>query len=235
VPVAGEGVADAHYFKSVADYIHLNPARAGLAGGGRGKLVEYPWSSLRYYPKGNPPKWQPLDRVLQAFKLSQARRGRVSYVAWLEARAANDGGRIGEDAMVALRRGWYLGEDGFKDKLLGLMDKAEAKLRKRSSLAGKAIRAHDQAEAERVIAVLGKKLGLPESAAELELLKKGDPRKVVCAALLKAVTAKSNEWIAKRLAMGHPASMSQLVHRMRREPKESKRLKGYEKILKSKD
>jgi len=45
----------------------------------------------------------------------------------------------------------------------------------------------------------------------------------------------SNGWIAERLAMGHPSSMSQLVHRMRREPKEGKRLKRYEKILKSKD
>ena len=35
VPVAGERAADAHYFKTVADYIHLNPARAGLAGGRR--------------------------------------------------------------------------------------------------------------------------------------------------------------------------------------------------------
>jgi hypothetical protein len=115
------------------------------------------------------------------------------------------------------------------------MDNAEAKLRKRSSLAGEAIRANDQAEVERVIAVLGQKLGLPESVAELELLKKGDLRIVACAALLKAVTAMINEWIAKRLAMGHPALMSQLVYRMRREPKESKRSKEYEKILKSKD
>ena len=34
VPVAGERAEDAQYFKSVADYIHLNPARAELAGGG---------------------------------------------------------------------------------------------------------------------------------------------------------------------------------------------------------
>ena len=48
MPVTGEKAADVHYFKSVADYIHLNPARAGLAGGNKGKLVDYPWSSLRH-------------------------------------------------------------------------------------------------------------------------------------------------------------------------------------------
>ena len=31
VPVHGEG-RDEHYFRAVADYIHLNPARAGMAG-----------------------------------------------------------------------------------------------------------------------------------------------------------------------------------------------------------
>lgn len=235
VPVSGERAADAHYFKNVADYIHLNPARAGLAGGKKGKLVDYPWSSLRHYPKGNPPPWQPLDRVLDAFRLSQERRGRVSYISWLEARAAQDGGKISEEAMEALRRGWYLGEDGFKDKLLGLLEKAGGKIRKKGSLAGDAIQAHNEKEAERIIRTIGSELELPESLEELMLLRKGDPRKVACAALVKARTTVSNGWIAERLAMGHPASMSQLVHQMRREPKEGKRLKRYEKILKSKD
>jgi len=69
----------------------------------------------------------------------------------------------------------------------------------------------------------------------LQLLKKSDPRKVICAAMVKARTSVSNEWIVQRLAMGHPASMSQGVHRMRRDVKASKKLLSYEKILKTKD
>ena len=46
VPVSG-GECDAWYFRIVADYIHLNPARAGLAGGNRGTLASYRWTSLR--------------------------------------------------------------------------------------------------------------------------------------------------------------------------------------------
>jgi hypothetical protein len=49
-------------------------------------LVAYPWSSLRHYPKGNAPEWQPLDRVLDAFRLNHERRGRAAYVSWLAAR-----------------------------------------------------------------------------------------------------------------------------------------------------
>jgi hypothetical protein len=235
VPVAGEGAADAHYFKSVADYIHLNPARAGLAGGSHGKLVDYPWSSLRHYPKGNPPSWQPMDRVLEAFRLSKDRRGRTSYLAWLEARANGHGGAINEEAMEALRRGWYLGEEGFKDKLLDLLDKTADKLRGKKSHAGDAVRAHHQVEAERIISILARDLGLPDSREELEQLKKSDARKVVCAALVKRRTSMSNEWIAERLAMGHPASMSQHVNRMRKEPKAAKRIIKHEQALKSKD
>lgn len=235
VPVAGEAAADAHYFKSVADYIHLNPARAGLAGGVHGKLAHYPWSSLRHFGRRKPPEWQPLDRVLETFRLSQNRRGRASYVAWLEARAAEHGGRIGDEAMEALRRGWYLGEDGFRDKLLGLLDKASDKVSKRGSRTGGAVRAHDRREAERIVAVLSAELGLPEPRAELALLKKSDPRKVICAALVKSLTAVDNDWVTGRLSMGHPASMSQLVHRLLRDPKAGKHLKKYEKILKTKD
>ena len=82
-----------------------------------------------------------------------------------------------------------------------------------------------QGEAERIISILAPDLGLPGSREELKHLKKSDPRKVVCAALAKRLTSASNGWIAERLAMGHPASMSQLVNRMRKEPKALKQLK----------
>ncbi len=235
VPVAGERAEDAHYFKSVADYIHLNPARAGLAGGEHGKLVDYPWSSLRHYRKGRVPEWQTLDRVLDSFRLSHERRGRVAYVSWLEARASNEGGRIEEKAMKAIRGGWYLGEEGFKDKLLGLIGKAGAKMIKRGSIAGAAVRAHDEGEAERIIRVVGTELGLPERAEELRTLRKGDPRKVICAALVKGNTSMNNDWLAKRLCMGHPAAMSQLVNRIRKDPKSLRTLKKHEKTFISKD
>ena len=86
----------------MADYIHLNPARAGLAGGDHGKLADYPWSSLRHYGRGSAPAWQPVERVLEAFKLSKDRRGRKSYLSWLEARASEHGVAINEEAMEAL-------------------------------------------------------------------------------------------------------------------------------------
>ena len=63
--------------------------------------------------------------VLKSFELAEDGRGRRAYVVWLEARAANDGGCISERAQAALRRGWYLGEESFRDRLLALVDKTK--------------------------------------------------------------------------------------------------------------
>jgi hypothetical protein len=185
--------------------------------------------------RGTTPERQPLDRVLDAFRLNHERRGRVAYVSWLETRAATDGGKIGEKAMEAIRGGWYLGEEGFKDKLLGLIDKASAKVTKRGSVAGAAIRAHGEGEAERIIHVIGTELGLPETIEELRALRKGDPGKVICAALVKASTSVTNEWLTARLCMGHPAAMCQLVSRARKDPKIQEILQKHEKTFQSKD
>ena len=53
------------YYGSLVDYIHLNPARAGIVSGRRGESVlDYPWSSLaRGYalPAGKRPQWLAAD------------------------------------------------------------------------------------------------------------------------------------------------------------------------------
>jgi len=138
---------------------------------------------------------------------------------------------------VCLSHGWrvHAWVEKFKDKLLGLIDKAGAKAMKRGSIAGAAVRARGEKEAERIIQAVGSKLGLPGSAEELQALRKGDPRKVICAARVKGNTSMSNDWLAKRLQMGHPAAMSQLVNRLRKDPAGLKTLKKYEKTFKSKD
>jgi putative transposase len=53
------------YFAAVADYIHLNPARAGLLGR-RGRLQRYRWSSFPAYlmPARERPVWLEVHHVL---------------------------------------------------------------------------------------------------------------------------------------------------------------------------
>ena len=45
--------------------------------------------------------------------------------------------------------------------------------------------------------------------------RKSSPEKVQLAALLKSATSVSNGWLAERLNMGEPASVSQFVRRFR--------------------
>lgn len=210
VPVNGSD-ADLHYFRIVADYIHLNPARAEMAGGRKGPLVGYVWSSLPYYAKGKNPEWMDTERVLRSFELAEDGRGRRAYVAWIEARAADPEGAIGEEAQAALRRGWYLGEETFRDKLLGMIDKAKGvKPSGRKSPQGP-MRDHGECEAERLIEVVGTTLGLPADDESLASLRKGDERKALLAAVLRRRTTVGTEWIAQRLHMGHAGSVSRSV------------------------
>ena len=210
VPVTGTD-ADAHYFRIVADYIHLNPARAGLTGGAQGPFARYKWSSVASYQKGNGPDWLVMERVLRAFELAQDGRGRRAYVAWLEARAANDEGKIDEAAMLAIRRGWYLGKETFKDRLLKLLDREAENAPSGRSRSGEVIREHGEKEASRMVRAGVKALGLPSGAAALRALPKSDERKILLACLLREKTSVSNEWIATRLSMGHPDSVSRMI------------------------
>jgi REP element-mobilizing transposase RayT len=211
VPVSGSD-SDPYYFRIVADYIHLNPARAGQTGGKRGPLTGYSWSSLGAYDKGRGPEWLVFDRVLRAFELARDGRGRRAYVAWLEARAANDGGAIDAAATKALKRGWYLGKESFKDRLLKLLEKPAARSRSGGAARGEGpARDRGEKEAGRLLAEGIRELGLPGDRKGLVGLKKSDPRKVKLATLLRAHTSVSNEWIAGKLAMGHPGSVSRLV------------------------
>ena len=218
VPVTGSE-ADSHYFRIVADYLHLNPARAGLAGDGKRTLSEYKWSSLPNYLKGRKPDWLVLDRVLRAFNLARDGRGRRAYVRWLEARAANDQGKIDEAAMKAIRRGWYLGKEIFKDRLLKLLDPSAEKAPSGRSHSGAEFRDHGEKEAARIVRAGLKELALSSGKVALSALPKSDERKVLLASLLRERTCVSNACIATRLGMGHPGSVSRMVSACRKNKK----------------
>ena len=96
-------------------------------------------------------------------------------------------------------------------------------------------RAHGESMAERIIGLVGAALELPRSMDELGALRKGDPRKLICAASVKAHTSMNNDWLAQRLCMGDPTAISQLLNRVRLDAKNRKILKMHGNIFKSKD
>lgn len=207
VPVEAES---AEYLQTVSTYIHLNPARAKLIRIGEQKLWEYPWSSYLSYVRQEPPEWLVTKRVLGSVRLGSG--DRKGYEAYMETRVLELGMKAGreelEAAWKALRRGWYVGEAGFK---VGLLARAKQLLlgKRRESSAGGAMRAHDQRQAERMLQIGTGLLGLDEG--KLAGMPKGQTEKQVLAWWLYGRTTVTRRWIAENLMMGYETRVSQAV------------------------
>jgi hypothetical protein len=65
---------------------------------------------------------------------------------------------------------------------------------------------------------------------ELAQLRKGDERKAILATFLRRRTAVSAAWIARRLRMGHPGSVSRQVGIVKRDRKIQKQVNELEKM-----
>jgi hypothetical protein len=206
-------------FEVVATYIHLNPERAGLIRVGEETLGRYRWSSYPWYlkPAGQGPPWLRRDRVLEALRLTE--KNRRGYAAYMESRVLELGLKAGrrdlEEQWRALRRGWYVGGEGFFEQLKEKLGALVAG-KKRESHSGGARRTHGETAARKLV-VKGL-AALELSQSELEDLPKGAPEKTVLAWWLRERTTVSLRWIGEMLAMGHYTRVTQAVSRMSRKP-----------------
>jgi len=224
---------DGSYFKIVADYIHLNPVRAGWVGGTTArKLRSWRWSSFPSYAGGKVPEWLETGRVLRAFQLSEDRRGGRAYGGYLEARVKDPESAINDAALGELRRGWVLGEKSFVETVLAALGGQELTARKgKGSVGGEAVKAHDEQEAERLATAALGLLGLPDAAEQLAGRGRWLQAKAVIAALIRKRTGVGNRWIARRLGMGQESSVIRAVRRIKENAAEARKIEDLEKQL----
>ena len=189
------------YLRAVCDYVHLNPARAGLVAAPE-PLENYPWSSYpAYLQPALRPEWLRCDRLLGEHGLDgESRRNRLEFARRLEARRDEPSAAADDD----IRRGWRFGGEDFMARLL---DQLEGE-------AGEHHRAVERTEteegkAERIIREALAGLGWPEEM--LAQKRKSDANKVALARQLRAETAVSLKWIAARLQMGTWTHVSNLL------------------------
>ena len=109
------------YLKTVCDYVHLNPARAGLLATDE-RLLAYPWSSLPSYlaAPAHRPRWIRTDRLLGAHGIQQdtpAERWEFERRMEVRRRAEAD-----DSAWEALENEWCMGSDEFKAAILEEME-----------------------------------------------------------------------------------------------------------------
>lgn len=191
------------YFRTVCEYVHLNPVRAKLLAPDQ-PLRDYAWSSLPEYLKPPTRRWQWLrvDRLLGETGLSKdSKAGRREFERQLEARRRREGG--GEE-WAAIRRGWFFGAEELKQELL-----AQAAERVGAQHYGAERQEIGESKAERLVREELKKLFWTEQ--DLTQRRKGDPGKVRIARRLRQETTMTLAWIAQRLRMGAWTHVSNLL------------------------
>jgi len=204
------------YFRTVADYIHLNPVRAGLVGGDtKLKLNSYVWSSASFYGRKSPPWWLETGRVLEEFELSADKSGARSYASYLEARCVNKAALVNDESLKILRRGWCVGSVSFRKKVMDMLSEQDAIPASTESLSSDALKDLNTAQAEALATRALEALGMPIEANDLYGWGKFKMEKDLIIALLRQFTPVSNKWIAKRLGIGHPSRISIAVRKVR--------------------
>ena len=118
---------------------------------------------------------------------------------------------------------------------MNLLDEATHQIIKKGSVAGAVVKAHKESDAERLITRISEKLSYAVDKDSLEKERKGAWQKCLLAAFVKKHCQVSNQWLANRLAMGHPAGMSKVTRMYQDSEEGRKNIKSYEKMLISKD
>jgi REP element-mobilizing transposase RayT len=131
------------YLKTVCDYVHLNPVRAGLLRAEE-PLEKYAWSSYPCYISQQPrPLWLRVDRLMGEWRLDWAQPGAGrQFAALVEARRQGEH----EQEFKPLRRGWCLGSRAFRADMLQYIEQQKGKWHY-----GKELRESAEAKAERLI------------------------------------------------------------------------------------
>lgn len=196
----------------VAHYIHLNPVRAHVVPAER--VLDFRWSSLPRFVHGPRPAWLAAETVLtESGCLADNRAGWRKYVTYLGVLAEEEG-KLRDQKFGRLSRGWALGSRQFQADLKTQLSEHGA-ARERFALLGADGEACRQVRAE----LWEEKLRAAAGATGVDLDSLPDrrsaPEKVQLAALMKTATSVSNAWLAERLRMGKPASVSQYVRRFR--------------------
>lgn len=167
--------SDAHYLRLVCDYVHLNPARAGLLKQTE-PLESYRWSSYGdclQVPSPRP-SWLRVDRVLGEHGVTRDnRQGRLEFSRRPEARRWEN---EEEEQYAHIRRGWRFGSGEFVartlDRIEGLFGESQTPRERQESM---------DLRAKRIVTEVLKEEGW--DGRRLRTERKGHPVKAALAAI----------------------------------------------------
>jgi REP element-mobilizing transposase RayT len=192
------------YLRTVGDYVHLNPVRAGLLPL-EAPLESFRWSSYGEYlkPPGQRPSWLRVDRLLGEKGIPKdSEAGRKQLGLLMERRRVEESGAEYEQ----IRRDWMLGSEAFRQELRAAMVE-----RLGPSHYGAQRQEAGLQKAERMVKEEMRRLGWVED--QLRARPKGHRSKVMIARRLRRETTMSLKWIAARLQMGTWTYLSNLLNK----------------------
>ncbi len=181
------------------NYIHLNPARAGLVS--IDDLRRYPLSSYAHYWKRQRPACLDRAAVLALAGLPDSTEGMRSYEALL-ASVDEANPRKRADLHNLYTRGWFLGSKEAKRELITKL----MKLHPKAAWSGRSRRELNEELWDQFVR---DELRRAQKSEE-DILRdpKGARWKVDIARSLRRQFTAGNRWIAQRLHMGHPTRVS---------------------------
>jgi hypothetical protein len=191
--------SEGFYFRTVCDYVHLNPARARIVDPAEG-LESYPWSSYpAYLQSAERPAWLRVDRLLGEHGIPRDDApGRAEFSRRMETRRSE----TGDDASWAsIRRGWRFGAEDFLERL-----QERLKTASRDTHEPCQVKETMQVKARRLIKDALNRAGLVEM--DLPQLRKGASVKVEIARELRAETTLTLREIAEMLHAGSWRSLA---------------------------
>ncbi len=206
------------YFRLLSHYIHLNPARAKLLGAEHPSLSAYPWSSYRAFLSGKPlPPWLARRRVFGSLGLGgEGASDRRRYRALMDLlvrqlHSGNDREELEKEWRV-VRRGWYAGDQTFRERLEALADNA-VRGKHRSSYDRTALAHHDERMAEQWLEKILTVLCVDREM--IKALRPSDPLKQAVIWFLRCHSVVTAAWLAARVRVGHASNVSRAVSAFR--------------------
>lgn len=189
------------YLRTVIDYVHLNPGRAGLVDGVERSASSYPWSSLAngfLDPPSKRPSWLAVGEVLDLFQWKDSPKGRHDLVERLDQWIREENGEPSTHDQTyedRLKQGWYWGSEAFKEAMLERFPSKS----NRTYQSSEQVKDHHERDALEIIEEAKRHFGV--SGEELRLVKKGDLTRAAVAWRIFHETTVPQAWIAEQLNM----------------------------------
>jgi hypothetical protein len=196
------------YLRTICDYVHFNPVRAGLVKA-KAPLESFEWSSYGAYiaARARLPEWLRVDRLLGEHRIPRdSAAGRREFAVQMEQRR----GQEAEADYHQVRRGWCFGDEEFRKELnpsdFGRVGPSHHSARRQEA----------QEEKGEAIA----KEELKRDQRDLRSQPKDANGKVAIARRLRKETTMILKWIAARLEMVTWTYVSNLMNAKNKTPNE---------------